>query len=397
MSNTFFGKELFCCLALFLLTVQSAVLLSDDVYDGVTYECIVDSDKPLIIHKVTLDVSMVGIIVEPSHKKGRCSEKVTEIAQRTNALVAINGGFFAFAAQSKLKGILFKLLDCFGISATNVEPVFGLKVNDEWLSFSHKINGCMTWNTSEKAICFDTTSICGEVEINNKKYPVADVNKSYASGPIVYTKAYGNRSPRKNNVLEFVIENDVVKKVVKQKGATIIPRNGYIYAIEKNYLSLLDNAIFTPGMTAVLHKNYSNTAYAWRSFDYFFGSTPLLLKDGTITDTVKNSASNFFKNYHPRTAVGILENSNIVMLVVEGRQSYSRGMTLCELATYMQELGCINALNCDGGGSSIMTIQGKRINEPSGHEWCVVKGERPVANALLVLPKNRVTGTKNFA
>jgi Phosphodiester glycosidase len=87
---------------------------------------------------------------------------------------------------------------------------------------------------------------------------------------------------------------------------------------------------------------------------------------------------------HPRTAIGIdRDTGRILMLVVDGRQTFSRGYTMLELADLMQALGADDALNLDGGGSS--TLLGLRpegvidvLNSPSDGF------ERKVANALEV-------------
>lgn len=62
---------------------------------------------------------------------------------------------------------------------------------------------------------------------------------------------------------------------------------------------------------------------------------------------------------HPRTAIGFdREKRYLIMVVVDGRMpGYSEGMTLGELASLMKELGCWNAINLDGGGSSIMLVR----------------------------------------
>lgn len=64
---------------------------------------------------------------------------------------------------------------------------------------------------------------------------------------------------------------------------------------------------------------------------------------------------------HPRTAVGIdRDTGRILLLVIDGRQSSSRGYTLVELAKLMRSLGAEDALNLDGGGSSTMVGAGRR-------------------------------------
>jgi exopolysaccharide biosynthesis protein len=74
-------------------------------------------------------------------------------------------------------------------------------------------------------------------------------------------------------------------------------------------------------------------------------------------------------------------NKNYSFLVeVDGRQpGLSVGMNLIELAELMRALGCTDAMNLDGGGSSTFWLQGKIMNSPSD------KHERTVANALMIV------------
>ena len=84
---------------------------------------------------------------------------------------------------------------------------------------------------------------------------------------------------------------------------------------------------------------------------------------------------------HPRTALGWNERY-FYLVEVDGRQKHlSIGMTLKELAQYMVSLGCREALNLDGGGSSTMWLFDGVVNSPSDDE------ERPVANALVLVRK----------
>lgn len=83
---------------------------------------------------------------------------------------------------------------------------------------------------------------------------------------------------------------------------------------------------------------------------------------------------------HPRTALGW--NSRYFFFVeVDGRSSMSDGMTLEELASFMTKLGCENAMNLDGGGSSTLWYNGRVRNRPcDGHE-------REIANSLVLVRK----------
>ena len=77
------------------------------------------------------------------------------------------------------------------------------------------------------------------------------------------------------------------------------------------------------------------------------------------------------REMHPRTAIGIdRDTRRLLLLVIDGRQSFSRGFTLVELARTLRRLGAEDALNFDGGGSSTMAGEGRRgrvrvLNSPS--------------------------------
>jgi hypothetical protein len=91
---------------------------------------------------------------------------------------------------------------------------------------------------------------------------------------------------------------------------------------------------------------------------------------------------------HPRTALGW--NKHYIYLVeVDGRQlDLSLGMTLPQLAKYMLDLGCEQAMNLDGGGSATLWAFGTVKNSPS-------EGlERPAPNALVVVNPNPTTAAK---
>ena len=91
---------------------------------------------------------------------------------------------------------------------------------------------------------------------------------------------------------------------------------------------------------------------------------PALIEDGevvvSLTDEVgKAMASN------PRTAIGKISDNHYVFVVSDGRTSESEGLSLYELATFMEELGVVEAYNLDGGGSSTMYFNGEIVNNPT--------------------------------
>ena len=101
-----------------------------------------------------------------------------------------------------------------------------------------------------------------------------------------------------------------------------------------------------------------------------------IVKDGTAIQSY--DCSGHFCQRHPRTAVGLSQDRRtLYMMVIDGRTGISIGVTLKELATFMQELGAYDAVNLDGGGSTAMWTQAEGVvNNPSDGT------ERVVANHL---------------
>jgi exopolysaccharide biosynthesis protein len=72
---------------------------------------------------------------------------------------------------------------------------------------------------------------------------------------------------------------------------------------------------------------------------------------------------------------------SILFITIDGRMEKADGMSLVEAQKYLYDLGCIDAINLDGGGSTTMWTKNKGVvNKPSDKD-----GERPVANAVLIL------------
>ncbi len=156
--------------------------------------------------------------------------------------------------------------------------------------------------------------------------------------------------------------------------AWVTSRNDTLYAWKnppQNY----------PGKPAAT-LDYRN-AQPWYMRDAI-GVGPALIMDGKIRITSDEEV--FFGTtiplVHPRTAAGYTKDGKLILLVVDGRQKESRGVSLQELATLMAELGCVEALNLDGGGSSTIVVNGVRLNRPAGGD-----AEREVMSALATFCK----------
>jgi len=113
------------------------------------------------------------------------------------------------------------------------------------------------------------------------------------------------------------------------------------------------------------------------------GGGPVLLQDGAVKITNNEElkfAGKAISDKHPRTAVGYTANNELILFVCEGRfKGRADGLTLTEMATLMQQIGCVEALNLDGGGSSCLLVNGKETIKPSDKE-----GQRPVPAVFMI-------------
>ncbi len=108
---------------------------------------------------------------------------------------------------------------------------------------------------------------------------------------------------------------------------------------------------------------------------------PVLRVGGEDEPLVKND---FNSRRNPRTAVGRRADGTVLLVVVDGRNKEAAGLSMRELQLVMAALGCVDAINLDGGGSTAMVVDGTVVNHPSDNRKFDAAGERPVANAIIV-------------
>ena len=119
--------------------------------------------------------------------------------------------------------------------------------------------------------------------------------------------------------------------------------------------------------------------------DYAMAAGPRLLAGGS-TRAFDDFGLRYANDRHPRTAVGLSEDGRTAWLVVvDGRQKeFSEGASLSELTAIFRDLGAVDAINLDGGGSTAMAVREdgevKVVNSPIHTH--VPGRERPSANQL---------------
>ncbi|MBQ8590030.1 MAG: phosphodiester glycosidase family protein [Firmicutes bacterium] len=129
----------------------------------------------------------------------------------------------------------------------------------------------------------------------------------------------------------------------------------------------------------------------WEDVEYAVGAGYKLLTDG------ENVAPTTDKTRAPRTAIGIKDDGSVIFYTVDGRQKgYSQGTYQSELAERLKELGCVEAVNLDGGGSTGMRalypgdVNTSLINKPSAGSL------RACANYILLVTDRESRGSAEY-
>ncbi|MBN8667834.1 MAG: phosphodiester glycosidase family protein [Chitinophagales bacterium] len=131
---------------------------------------------------------------------------------------------------------------------------------------------------------------------------------------------------------------------------------------------------------------FAGTYTGWRKWKPIaaVGGGPVLVQNGEIMITNNEEgkfAGKAIDDKHPRSAMGYTADGKLVLLVVQGRMpGLAEGASLTQLAQMLKEIGCIEAMNLDGGGSSCLLINGKETIKPSDKE-----GQRAVPGVFLIV------------
>lgn len=109
---------------------------------------------------------------------------------------------------------------------------------------------------------------------------------------------------------------------------------------------------------------------------------PGLIMDGEVSVDSDDEVGTAMAS-NPRTTIGYIGDNHYVLVVADGRTSESTGLSLLQLAEFMDGLGCTQAYNLDGGGSSTMYYDGEVINNPTTNGNTI--SEREVSDILYII------------
>lgn len=144
------------------------------------------------------------------------------------------------------------------------------------------------------------------------------------------------------------------------------PQPGFRDSTEKTSLKhmLFQTSIIT-------HRGTVPTLRKWK-MRTAVGGGPVLLQAGALKITNEEERKFYgaaINDRHPRTAMGYTREGKLVILVIQGRHpGLAEGATLLQAARLLQELGCVEALNLDGGGSSCLLVNGRETITPASEK-----------------------------
>lgn len=390
-----------------ILAAADTSTVQRNLAPGVVYtQQITSSDQPLIINCVSIDLRTPGVRIKCAEAKDSIAisgpykgrEPLHEMVHRAGAIAAINADYFPFTS----------------------DPL-GLAVRDgELLSEPSENRACFGIDANGARI--DVLAYFGTVQCSdNNEFPIDGINRVPHANEVVLRTPFCVELPKteQNGLLITLTEVELPFRISKRysgvvqavvpliKGADITScqpgqieiictgtaadrlkdhvhtgdKIGYQIDLVSNSSAISERGKY-PSRSMISRGTYRA---AWSEVQQAVGGGPWLVRDSAVSIDWESEALNkvtFVEKRHPRSAVGIARNGEILLVTVDGRLPGSQGATLAELASIMLKLGAINAMNLDGGGSTTMMVDGLVVNAPSDGK------ERPIADALLVFADN---------
>ncbi len=331
-----------------------------DVADGVKHIKLTKyySGRPVKINIIETDLKVASNLqLQPmlsSSEKLQSRRTISSIAKNNNVIAAINGTYFK--------------------PQTGV-PLGTLMINEK--IYTGPVYDRVALGIFDDGFDVARVQLKATVEGSGVKVKVDNINqpRMLSTYVLVYTPEWGKYSPYapKYGMSLRVAEGKITKASANPLD---IPENGFVISGPKKLLNplLKDKDV----------KLDIKTVPEWKGVKHIISGGPYLVKDGEVFVDMTAQKLAAIGGRNPRTAIGYTSDHNFILLVADGREGSSIGMTLMELANFMKSIGCIGAINLDGGGSTVMYVNGQVVNKPQ------VRGGIPLSNALVLteLPDN---------
>ena len=249
------------------------------------------------------------------------------------------------------------------------------------ISLSQKVDDHMIWRTIQTPNMNGSPASINILDIDMKKFN-GDIVLAWYKNELVTTSDIA----RQHDGLAAINGSFFDMKV----GGSVLflQENGEVIAETNDRIEFINESAYakdTNGVVMVLKRPESDWQYD-PAYEDMIVSGPLMIYDNIVCDL---DSVRFNITRHPRTALGITDNYHLLLVTVDGRHAEAAGINMWELQDLMKELGCSEAMNFDGGGSTTMYIKGKTengvVNYPSDNKKFDHEGERKVSNAIVVV------------
>ena len=335
-------------------------------------------EGPWRIHVVEVDLPRAwaaGIRVRTAKQEE--AQKTSSLA--VGALAAINGDFLFPGESSQPAGLYIESGNLIRIPQRR--SAFAITEAGQPLIAVYKMEWGLLTAEGERLLVagFNREPALGELSVFNDRAQEQGDSLQAATGFLL--QGLGNTSIA-NDTISFRVQ-----QIRREAWPLSLQRDQWLLAAGAEYEATEQIAL---GDTVQL---YCRLAPAHAKLMEAISGGPRILRNGAVSIEVENErlSRSFADKRHPRTAIGYSQDAQVLFLiVVDGRQpGYSVGMSLQEMAEFMRtrlaefsraKVNAYQGLNLDGGGSTTMVVSEQVVNKPSDPT-----GERPVANALLVV------------
>lgn len=309
------------------------------------------NSQPIKINIVEINKKInPNIELAPALASDSLAKKATikTIAKKNNSIVAINGTYFKPQTGVPLGTLMIDKKLLTGPIYNRVAMGIG---EDDFKMARVELNGKLYNENSS-------------IKIDNINQP-----RMLAAYIIAYSREWGQVSPPTPKYgIQIAIQDNKIIKI--SNGSIEIPQNGYVISGPKEKLEPFFN-----GKSVQME---INTTPNWEDMKHIISGGPYLIKNNQLYVDVKEQRLDAISGKNPRTAIGYTENNNLVLVTIDGREQASVGVNIYDLAKIMKSFGCTNAMNLDGGGSSVMYVKGSIVNSPA------VTGGIAISNAFTV-------------
>lgn len=359
-------------LALFAPSLAGAQVWEKPIAPGLTYRMEVDSVTPRVIHALryspgapTRAVSELAgkVVFQETPTKGRAT--VSEMVAAEGAIAGINANYFPYTG----------------------DPLGAMMRGGELLSIPNATRATFGWKNEPNTAAFGLMTFRGTLSLGGKDLGIDELNAECpVNGLTVNTPVAGfavAKAP--NRVLVVSLDRadfspdgtttGKVRSISSDQAVTLVPAGCAVIVAQGTKAADVEGIDEGDAVTL----RFRSSGLDLGKVDELVSGGPFLVRDGVIApdSAAEKFRDDFTEKRHPRTAVGRTLAGDIWFVAVDGRSPASAGATIQELATIMFSLGCRDAINLDGGGSTALNILGTTVNRPSDGP------ERPVSNAVL--------------